>query len=276
MAAQVLEEDCGYRLTELEPETGLISCHRSVGKAALASLFGHHRATEQFLEQEMPSEIEAETRLDDFVIEPPNVQYQPIFFSATVGHLISLHYILAKMGPSYQNARDQLGRTPLHQAARLGRYECLTSLADHFNIAEEDAHGWTAFDYLMHRINGLHDLEATRDTIRALIEARGERRDTRSPKGISLLSIAAKSPNETVLEKTCRPEMAGDIVNSRFFQIAYEGSLIKFLVDHGEDVNRQESIGRFAPLHFALYHNHIWNAMFLLRAGANVSTERSW
>ncbi|RSL92212.1 hypothetical protein CEP52_013947 [Fusarium oligoseptatum] len=273
MAAQVLEEDCGYRLTEFDKQSGVVRCHGSVRRASLASLFGHWRLTERFLEEDMPDievDMSMETSLDDLVIDPPSTKHQPVFFAAATGHSNCLDYILTRLDLSDGLVRDQLWRTPLHQAARLGRYECLESLANRFDIAEKDTHDWNAFDYLIHRINGVQDLEASRNIMRTLVQARAERPDDPNGRRVSLLSLAAKSPNETFLEKWHRPELVEDIVDSRLFQVAYEGSLIKFLVDQGEDVNRPELTG-LTPLHFASTRGYFWNVMFLLYAGAEAS-----
>lgn len=46
-----------------------------------------------------------------------------------------------------------------------------------------------------------------------------------------LVSLLSLFPNKTFLEKPHRPELAEDILDARPFQVAYEVSLFKFLVD---------------------------------------------
>lgn len=292
MAAQTVEEDCGYQLTEFDKTSGMVRCHNSVNLVSLASVFGHHRLLDRLLKRGVPGNemspgIETNPLASESpVVRPPSLKYQPVFFVAAAGHWNSLPFILSEI--DYKGAVDQVLRTPLHQAARLGRYKCLICLADKFDLDQRDIHGQTALDYLIRRIDGIEDLDAARNALRVLIQVKGEgtaNADTANAitangqrrHEISLLALAAKSPNETFLERRYSlgsvdgPERAQDIRSSRLFQAAFEGSLIKLLVDNGEDPDHPEpEADGFYPLHFAA-KGHFWNTLFLLRAGASVS-----
>lgn len=285
MTAQTLEEDCGYRLTEFDKASGTVKCHRSIDSASLASLFGHYRLVKQYLGERssttMPDLVVPETSPTQRgpVVDPPYSEHQPVFFAAAAGHRTCLNHILTTV--EVDDARDRFQRTPLHQAARLGRYDCLEPLLKSFGIDQRDDHGWSAFDYLVHRIDGVQHVEMPRQILRAVVRAKAEKsaelsfQHSLNENCISPLSLAAKFPDETFLEQHYSPELLKDaelvnnICQSRLFQLGYESSLIKFLLDHGEDINQRE-IGGYTPLHFASMGN-FWNAMFLLHSGADIS-----
>ncbi|KAJ4003133.1 hypothetical protein NW766_012451 [Fusarium irregulare] len=285
MTAQLLEEDCGYRLTEFDIHTGNVQCHHLIGLASLASLFGHYRLLKKHLGVD-PTAIEPPTFLtmacantDHLVIEPPSPSFQPCFFAAGLGHSDCLDLILDKQ--TLENAQDLLQRTPLHQAVRLGRYNCFESLIGRFDIYQPDRHGFTALDSAIHRsIKPIENLPTRRHVLRILARAKEQRREatttnTKTNKNVaSLLSIAAQLPNDTFLEELYYPqsiEEAKDTRNirsSRLFRMAYKNSVIKYLVDCGEDVNERGD-SQFTPLHVASLGN-LWNVEFLLHAGADV------
>lgn len=283
MTVQLLEEDCGYRLTEFDTQTGNVQCHHSICLTSLASLFGHYRLLKEYLE---PTAIEAPQFLstacrntDDLVIEPPTPNLQPCFFAAGLGHSNCLDYILDTQ--TLETAEDLLQRTTLHQAVRLGRYNCFESLINRFDIYKPDKDGYTPFYYAVNRITKpVEDLAGRRHVLRILAKAKAQRgemtitNDTTNSNVTSLFSIAAQLPNDTFLEQLYHPKSvedaknSGKIRNSRLFRTAYEDSLIKYLVDSGEDINVRGESG-FSPLHLASFKS-LWNVEFLLHAGADV------
>lgn len=283
MTAQILEEDCGYRLTEFDSQTGNVQCHYRIGLASLASLFGHYRLLKKHLGVQ-PTSIEAPPfpstachNTDDLVIDPPSPNLQPCFFAAALGHSDCLNYILKTQ--TLEIAEDLLQRTPLHQAVRLGRYNCLESLINRFDIYTPDKHGYTAYDHAIRRITKpIEDLATRRHVLRILAKARAQRNNMTTKidndNVTSLPSIAAQLPHDTFLEQLYHPRSLDEakksvnIRNSRLFLMAYDKSLIKYLIDCGEDVNQKGEL-EFSPLHIASFGN-FWNVEFLLHAGADV------
>ncbi|KPM35904.1 hypothetical protein AK830_g10685 [Neonectria ditissima] len=285
MAAQVLEEDCGYQLTQFNKTTRDVLCHDSVSLVSLAALFDHHRLIRRLLEGDASSEHDKTPEVpevashDNLVISPPDTKYQPVFFAAAAGHARCLEYVLTKS--VLIDLEDARKRTPLHQVARLGRYDCLKSLANQFDVNDKDDVGWTAIDYLARRIREVKDFDIGSEIVRDLVSKRGQ-----SSGQVSLLALAAKLEPESSrelrrLERQYGsgflddPRTATEAVESGLFKKAYTESFIKFLVDHGEDVNFHEvhesaELSGYTPLHHAS-RGHFWNVMFLLQAGADAN-----
>lgn len=301
-----------YELIEPVEAGGKFQCVPSLSVAGVAALFGHFRLLQRFFSLHLdeasrgdnaPSGDEPATQ--GYWGEIPDIRHQPLFFAAATGRLECLRYILSQNGEV--DATDFAHRTPLLLAAKSRQYlaaDLLIASGANVNAADENGN-----PVLFNMLDTAYELaefdwsnpdeslapEGLRETghkymesLRRLV-ARGAKYDDkgrRQKDSGMLLHFTAKNNLESsmfdeikaLMQKLQRQrsnltDFAADVSQSKLLESAYKRSLVKFLVEHGEDVNYRDGYGA-TPLYCACVKEHLlWNALFLLRAGADVEAE---
>lgn len=221
----------------------------------------------------------------------PETRDQLIFFAVRAERIHCLDYVLSR--PVQIDARDKLQKTPLHVAARYGQLSVLRLLVDRgASVDAVDKAGWTALDYLIYRALESSAENDVLDSLRYLI-LKGAKYESKirtqppkqtgyRPRIYSRLHLAADRLYKTFpelqiperqhqLDSPEPTDFASEIdMSSDLFQAAYGRSLIKFLIDNGEDPNSQGAVGK-TPLHLACISGRVWNTVCLLQNRVDIN-----